>query len=1011
MSDKEDSVVRPPVLEANTGPMVVSEELSKAKKIMSVVKRSITRQLNLLKDAIHSDNLPSRTLLKLKVKEVEATLARLESTVIALDLAELSEEELDWAHTYLDEERDRVQHATARVTDHIESRADEASISFHTGDTQVRLFRQSLKERHQSEQTEALQRVKEAEERVQEAQDTLIQAKAAENMISDALEEIELGSRAGDFVEPLVTENGTLAGVESGGVTSWMANPELYARLGGGSTGHVKSSIDVKMPIFSGNLLEFQEWSNMFEALIHSTNRSPAEKMGLLKASMSDRCKKLRVGFGNSEAHYHSALRTLHKVFGDDQLLVEAHQRELENLPKVRAKDLESLSDFAFTVQGHVLVIQERVPRSDVIWGQLERTLERKLDHDLFRLWETQVGRTKDKNRIDFFCDWLLSMVRSDQRYHGQALVSGKRTVVQDRNRPSHNHSVNLEPQQCILCSKDHPLVECRDFKIMSYDQRMDFTLKSGLCVGCLKPGHMFRRCRMKKRCSKCNRSHHPLLHNSTHRDELANPHIQEDRVSSNSVSNGQKVVLGVIPIKCSGPKGAWIVNALVDEGSDTTFISENILKKLGFVETGTSRTQLTIHGTTATTSLGSYNATIQVGNPETSETFDLEVKSLPVTCKGLKGINWASLRGRWKHLEDLSLSENDGPVHLLLGLDSGHLIEPLEQRRGQKGEPSAFRTRLGWVCRGPINEQASVSQCRHSNFVQDSNLLLDQHLDQFFATESYGAEGRVASETKMSLQDEYALNMIKENTKKLLYKPGYEVSLPWIPGVSRPENNRQLAEKRLAGLERRFIRNPIFATAYRESMGKTIEKGYAVKISNPRELDHPCQAFLPHHGVWKKNKKDVRVVMDSAAQFKGKSLNDCLMSGPPLQNDLMDVLLRFREGSTAVTGDIEAMFSRIYMHEDDGRYHRFLWRSNIDDPIETFQMSGVVFGDKSSPCLAIHTLLQTAEDTPCREVMLEDNGGGDSSIDLRQNQSISQETHDHPKTRTPSSSVGFSIG
>ncbi|TRY75400.1 hypothetical protein TCAL_14537 [Tigriopus californicus] len=374
MSDKEDSVVRPPVLEANTGSMVVSEELSKAKKIMSVVKRSITRQLNLLKDAIHSDNLPSRTLLKLKMKEVETTLARLESTVITLDLAEPSEEELDWAHTYLDEERDRVQHATAR----------------------------------------------------------------------------------------------------------------------------------------------------------------------------------------------------------------------------------------------------ERVPRSDVIWGQLERTLERKLDHDLFQLWETQVGRMKDKNRIDFFCDWLLSMVRSDQRYHGQALVSGKRTVVQDRSRPSHNRSVNLEPQQCILCSKDHSLVECRDFKIMSYDQRMDFTLKSGLCFGCLKPGHMFRRCRMKKRCSKCNRSHHPLLHNSTHRDELANPHIQEDRVSSNSVSNGQKVVLGVIPIKCSGPKGALIVNALVDEGSDTTFISENILKKLGFVEAGTSRTPLTIDGTTATTSLGSYNATIQVGNPET---------------------------------------------------------------------------------------------------------------------------------------------------------------------------------------------------------------------------------------------------------------------------------------------------------------------------------------------------------------------------------------------------------
>lgn len=164
---------------------------------------------------------------------------------------------------------------------------------------------------------------------------------------------------------------------------NWMANPAL-SESRGRHTGHIKSSSEVKMPICSGNLLEFQEWSNMFKALIHANNRSPAEKMGLLKASMNELCKKLIMGFVNSEAHYHAAFHTLNKVFGDDRLLVESHQREFEALPRVKAKDMESLSDFAFAVQGHVLVIQDRVPKSDVIWGQLERTLERKLDHDFF---------------------------------------------------------------------------------------------------------------------------------------------------------------------------------------------------------------------------------------------------------------------------------------------------------------------------------------------------------------------------------------------------------------------------------------------------------------------------------------------------------------------------------------------------------------------------------------------------------------------------------------------------
>jgi Pao retrotransposon peptidase. len=94
--------------------------------------------------------------------------------------------------------------------------------------------------------------------------------------------------------------------------------------------------------------------------------------------------------------------------------------------------------------------------------------------------------------------------------------------------------------------------------------------------------------------------------------------------------------------------------------------------------------------------------------------------------------------------------------------------------------------------------------------------------------------------------------------------------------------------------------------------------------------------------------------------------LNDRLLTGPSLQNDIFDVLTRFREGSVAVTADIEAMFSRIGLQEDDTRYHRFLWRNEDADPPETYQMTGVVFGDSPSPCLAIHTLFQTAEDSKC---------------------------------------------
>ena len=42
---------------------------------------------------------------------------------------------------------------------------------------------------------------------------------------------------------------------------------------------------------------------------------------------------------------------------------------------------------------------------------------------------------------------------------------------------------------------------------------------------------------------------------------------------------------------------------------------------------------------------------------------------------------------------------------------------------------------------------------------------------------------------------------------------------------------------------------------------------------------------YIPHHGVYHRVKKKIRVVFDCSAKFNGKSLNDCLLTGPDLIN------------------------------------------------------------------------------------------------------------------------------
>ncbi len=73
--------------------------------------------------------------------------------------------------------------------------------------------------------------------------------------------------------------------------------------------------------------------------------------------------------------------------------------------------------------------------------------------------------------------------------------------------------------------------------------------------------------------------------------------------------------------------------------------------------------------------------------------------------------------------------------------------------------------------------------------------------------------------------------------------------------------------------------------------------------------LSHQLSYYLPHHAVIKTGSSTtkVRVVFDASSKTAtGVSLNDKLMVGPKLQEDLFCLLLRFRTHVVAFTADIE---------------------------------------------------------------------------------------------------------
>ena len=66
-------------------------------------------------------------------------------------------------------------------------------------------------------------------------------------------------------------------------------------------------------------------------------------------------------------------------------------------------------------------------------------------------------------------------------------------------------------------------------------------------------------------------------------------------------------------------------------------------------------------------------------------------------------------------------------------------------------------------------------------------------------------------------------------------------------------------------------------------------------------------------------------VVYNASVKEDGPSLNDCLYAGPKFDQNIMDIILRFRVHRVALAADIEKAFLMVSMAEKDRYVLRFL--------------------------------------------------------------------------------------
>ena len=339
---------------------------------------------------------------------------------------------------------------------------------------------------------------------------------------------------------------------------------------------------------------------------------------------------------------------------------------------------------------------------------------------------------------------------------------------------------------------------------------------------------------------------------------------------------------------------GKQLTYTLLDNGAGCTFVSQSLAQKLGVTGNGATFSVKTLSSVrTEYSSKVSFIVESLDGHSQVTvdQTFTLTKLNLgcgyPLTSHQLK---------RWKHLDDVEI-RNVGrlEIELIIGCDTPEAHWSLDQRVGNRRQLFAVKTALGWVLFGPLNKgEAATNSCLLSSCKDLEQQLAILYNHEFEDTSEHCG---------MSIEDSEAVKQVSNSIT--LENGRFVVGLPWKRSKSGLPNNVSVALRRLKQLKKRFVLDPDLYTKYKNLIQRHLDLGYATPVP-----DDPIYSgnkwYLPHHPVINAKKPGkLRVVFDCAAKYQGVSLNDYLLQGPNMIQNLVAVLTRFRRKTFALTGDI----------------------------------------------------------------------------------------------------------
>ena len=378
------------------------------------------------------------------------------------------------------------------------------------------------------------------------------------------------------------------------------------------------------LPKFKGEITKFKSFWDSFDSAVNkNADLSSVDKFNYLHALLEGQTARAIQGLTLSETNYQAAVDILQERSGKTQQIISAHMDELLKVPtstwdkpgqlriiydkiKINVRGLESLGVKAEQYGSFLIpVIMSRLPAEVRLHVARVSTKDVWEINELLKVIQAEVEARE-----------MSDTMKIQEREGTETTFTPKRGFSPGTANSLFARSDDGSGIRCAFCNGEHYSETKFRKKIQT---RKNILIMDKRCFWCLSVGHRANQCPRKKKCRVCDRTDHhqsvcEMSSNQSRSETPAAPtnaKTKEDRepsaskkppqnITTTSTARSKVQVLLQTAKTCAYVESGTTllpVRVLLDSGSQRSYITNHLKRKLGMIPIKTETLNLNTFG------------------------------------------------------------------------------------------------------------------------------------------------------------------------------------------------------------------------------------------------------------------------------------------------------------------------------------------------------------------------------------------------------------------------------